>query len=496
MLKVLEKYILSPVTFKCITIIALFIVQVPFIHIAIGSCIKYILVLGVVACIWDAVKNKFSKFYDKVNVLLVIFVILYGVTIFVNRDLFLVENIKQLVYMAVFFYLFFMIDSKNDIYWDTTIVSFTVVLITFILSFLSFLTYILNIYEWYQTLDGLEWVFIGTSSGRLWGLYNSNVCGTIAMTSIISTLFLAFNSNHKKDIKAIIKYLFLSVNIILQYFVLILSGSRGPYYALLLTLSVIVFVAVIKKSTCNTVLKTVLAFSMAVLMLVMIVSASSFTHNHIHRLIMVSNEDAANIEKDSAYENIIESILVKYFENTSALTGSFGSSVSNSVLGGVGRKESGDLASSSGRTDIWKSGIEVFKTSPIFGVTREGLPTRVECINGELSGAINNGGLHNIYLTILVSSGIVGFIAIAIAVLTVLIEFLKVLFSKQQLDNCMLFSFAMVFAFLISELVENRILYQVTAFNAVFWIYFGYLNFFSKKALGEESNEFSSIKTE
>lgn len=490
----IDKYILSPRTFKIVILLVLFVMQIPLVHEGFGGLIKYFLLFGILICIWDFIKNSaYKNINDKVFILLIAFAVFYVITILINRNNAFSENVKQLIYMVVFFWILFFISNdkpKYDITKEFIMVSWAILFITLILSLVSLLTYVLNISEWYYFSNG-TYSFIGAPYGRLHGLYNSNSCGGIALVSILSSFMILFEKSIKTNIKSILKFILIVINISIQFLTLLLSQSRGSYYSLLITLLFIIFLFVIKNVNQKLPVRTIIACVLVAVSFFGIIKFSSFIQTNATNFIVVSDEDANNIEKDTTFEDILESAILKYFENSSALSGVIKLSTPFSVLDGIGREDTTDITSTTGRLTLWKAGFKVFLDNPVFGVTREGLVSETNNVLGYNSDSLVGGGLHNMYLTILVSSGIVGFITIGAAVITVLFKFLKVLFSKCKIDNYLLFSFAMVFAFLISELVENRILYQVTAFNAVFWIYFGYFHYFVKKEYDElKCNDF------
>ena len=137
---------------------------------------------------------------------------------------------------------------------------------------------------------------------------------------------------------------------------------------------------------------------------------------------------------------------------------------------------------SNGRINIWKAGFSVFLKKPVFGWTREGFVEPVNNVLGiENGGAVSGGGLHNIYLTVLCASGMAGFICFAALIVLIAVRFWRQLIKDKEISPELLFSFAMSFYFLVSDMVESRILYTVSFFNVVFWIYFGYLNHYAKK---------------
>lgn len=482
----LHRYIFNFTVFKALTIVLLFATQIPFVHIAIGGYIKYLLFFGMLICAFDVLKmDGANKFKDKTNILLLVFVSAYMVSIVLNREYCFSENCKQLVYMLVFFYAFFMIDADKDIgsvQKEMKIISLVIIVLTFFLSFASFLTYVLNIREWY--IDRMH--EIGVYAGRLSGFYNSNSCGSIAAVSLITSLFFLFLQKRDEKIRYWIIFIAITVNVSMQYIVLLLSQSRGSYFSFILTMAIIVFISSVKNINKSIFARTMIAFLLSFIVIFGIVKLSNVIQNNAPYLMVVSDEDSIDAEKDTTYENAIESILRKYYEETSAKYGMIGMSISDSILNGIGRDRTG-LISTNGRIDLWKLGVSLFIKQPVFGTTREGLVVKGNEILINESSALIGGGLHNLLLTILVSSGLVGFIVIVAFCVKVLMRVAKLISKPQKIDSYIIFSFAIVTWFFISELVENRILYQVTVYNAIFWIYLGYLNFFAFKRLKNDS---------
>lgn len=496
MLKSVDK-VLNPTIFKILILITTLVMQVPFIHSAFGGYVKYVLAFGILVACYEFVTGKFKgAIKDKVNLFLILFVVLYAVTIVLNRSDNFAENIKQLIYMVVFFALLFCVNKV-----DIKVISVVIVIFTFVVSLICLITYCLRIYEWY-TLD--SYYYVGKVSLVLWGLYNPNTCGAIAVVSIITSLYLIFSISIKKLWLKVLAIVSLITNIVLQYVVLLLSSSRGAFYGLLATLLILSFLAILKnfkRDKFSVIVRVLFASAFCLLLVFSFTKLSTFIQTNKDSICVVSEEDANNTEMDTTFENSLEELLKKYTSSSSALDGLFRFntlSLTGTLGDATGRY--GDLKNTAGRDVIWKAGFKTFLEKPIFGWTREGLvePTVDKIVNtiGQDSGAVAGGGLHNLYLTVLCSSGIVGFICLATVIVIVLVRLLKVLIKKKPIGVELLFSFVTCMYFFVSELVENRILYQVTFFNVVFWIYFGYLYFFTKSELKEESNEFSLNKTE
>ncbi|MBP5292190.1 MAG: O-antigen ligase family protein, partial [Lachnospiraceae bacterium] len=155
-----------------------------------------------------------------------------------------------------------------------------------------------------------------------------------------------------------------------------------------------------------------------------------------------------------------------------------------------------------GRPMLWYAGFRTFLESPVFGVTRENLSQRVG-VNLTDPGwmpDLEAGGVHNGPLTVLICSGLAGFLPMmvfAIVLLRRLLRGLSVLLSgrisgdtdsmgktkaRGMADVGIAFAGAVTLVALIlaAEVTESRILYQVNVFFAFFWTICGYASVMSR----------------
>ena len=135
-----------------------------------------------------------------------------------------------------------------------------------------------------------------------------------------------------------------------------------------------------------------------------------------------------------------------------------------------------------GRSDLWQAGLKAFVKAPIFGIGRENIYEKATENLHESRWAVNMrvGGLHNIYVTILVSSGIVGFLLMAIVAIGSAISIIKCLVKASSMSIFMPCAAVITLYFYITEFVEARILYQVTIFNVLFWLILGFAYVYSR----------------
>lgn len=418
--------------FRILMVLTLFIMLVPTIHYNYAEYIKYVLAYGILCVILSLFSKKwFVVFQRKENLLLALFCFSYLITIFLNRNNCFSDNIKQLVYMCVFFTLFVFFvptEERDSVLKNMKQLSIMLLGLSFVFSVIAIVLFLIGYSSTVSIVEGQSYGLsinttysVGFVDGRLHGLLNPNATAMISLISICVSLFLLnYISDYVEDKKNSVVRIGLYFNILIQIVCLLLTKSRGEIFGLI----AISFLAV----------------------LIYFVKGNRGKKCYVSKYILLV-------------------ILVITILATATLSRLRGSDIST------------------GRLLIWKMGYEIFKWSPWIGMTREGMVRPVYDAIYAYSLTYNDGviqsGLHNIYLTILVSSGIIGFILIASAILFVLYKSVFVLIKEDQIDYPLFFSLLFVVLFLIVELVESRILYQVNLFNVVFWIYFGYLSYFS-----------------
>ncbi len=131
----------------------------------------------------------------------------------------------------------------------------------------------------------------------------------------------------------------------------------------------------------------------------------------------------------------------------------------------------------SGRFKLWRESIDLFKISPIIGIANGNIVSYSgEYLNGSLSYSYHENDLHNGFLTILVSTGIIGFMLFGIfgfrfAKHAAQHLFLQKNTFRNDIYPC-LFSF--LFAYLGYSLFEKALLYDISFMVIWFWLFMGY----------------------
>ncbi|MEW8957075.1 O-antigen ligase family protein [Clostridium sp.] len=139
----------------------------------------------------------------------------------------------------------------------------------------------------------------------------------------------------------------------------------------------------------------------------------------------------------------------------------------------------------SGRLNLWQEGYEkIFKNNPILGV---GYKDVVDIMKKDATRnlpGIDGGRLHNIYLEITYSHGIIAAILMVLFFIVNGYSLYKTIFKTdipKEYRDVMKFIFAFFMSLYVMSFVESSLLYVISVVSALFWIYIGYSEYFIKK---------------
>ncbi len=131
----------------------------------------------------------------------------------------------------------------------------------------------------------------------------------------------------------------------------------------------------------------------------------------------------------------------------------------------------------SGRFRLWKESMNLFRISPIIGISNGNIVFYSgEYSEGTLNYSYHQSDLHNGFLTILVSTGIIGFLLFCtfgfrFAKHAAQHLFLQKHTFKNDVFPCL---FAFLSAYLLYSLFEKALLYDISFMVMWFWLIMGY----------------------
>lgn len=432
----------------------------PLLQIFVGRFVKVAFVWGAFLVLRDLVRSR-TLIKNRYSFWLFLFCVAYAVSILLAAPSHLTENVTQFSYMILFMILFF----GNDIttafdkkLYELILITNSYIWVTFVLVLTCLVLLLFSInFTYYHERYG--YLTVGLSGNRFWGLYNPNTGSAIGIISIFFCWMMLLIKKNTRKAKA-----FYIVNIVLQYIYILFTQSRTAWYTLLIFGSIILFVQLFLAFQGK--FKKVWANAITIGAAVIILAAG------------VDALKPKTVKAISYLPSVIRQIDEIIFNK-----GSFSGGLQPVI------EERDDLYNdetkdaTNGRVEIWNAAFKTFKESPVFGVTRECLYDRVSPYLPERRQQnVNVGGLHNIYITVLVSSGLVGFAIITIFVSSIC----RTLLFRRNLPvtpgNLWQYLLMVIpFAFFLMEFFESRILYRSNIFSVVFWIFTGYLMYFAEK---------------
>lgn len=472
MKKCMEKGFVDTKAYMYTIVFAFLLDEILFIHTYIGGALKLFIVWGFLVIganlytDWKENRNhRERRFWNKYFGLILLFILSYLVTIFVNRESYAGDNIKVWCYMIVFFFGMYGIKRRQKIgEWKKEWKQFALylVVLTFILSVICLLTYIFGINIQLHEPDG--YTHIGMYDNRLWGLYNPNVGSTLNVISMILSLGLLFETEKGQRGRRS----FYVINLILQYCHLLLTGSRTSLATMVLGVAVFFFFALkTKKSVGIRILVSVAAAAVLMAAYVPVRGGLSYVPNSVKKAVNVSEvlglKDHSNTAKKG---NKVDLVRKEKEENRSG----------------------GFLT---GRQYLWEAGIKALKEHPLFGISKAATYEKAKpYIEDEFWLLSLESSLHNSYITVLVASGIVGFLLFMAFLLLNVKDYLILAFGKEQdcSYNLYITLLAVIAVMMLTECLEGRIIYRTEVFNVLFWGLMGMASQYTRIRESERKN--------
>ncbi len=372
--------------------------------------------------------------------LLLAFMFSYVISSIYNIKYGYIENIQALIWMA-FQLIFFYAGSQKD---NKTIWG--------IFKYLNFYVLLANLASFVMLFcqygrtrtDSFNGNIMGFVWGRLWGVYTDPNSGSVFSVAAILVSFYLLKNAKRIWVKTL--YIF---EIVLALCYITFSGSRTGIVTLIISLAFYSYLMLNKTLKINKLfLKTLLSCTLAIII---------------------------------ASAGYLSILTVKHTYNFAVNTLFSDDAVKDSVT--IEREdETLETDISNQRFDLWLSGIEIWKKSPILGTSHRNIinfavenTPDIYLITGR---GIPYDSTHNAYIDILVSQGIIGaLIFVIFFAIAVFIVFKKMFFTKNLSlctnENILLLS--IVISYAVCAIFILEIIYINTAGALLFWMSLGKL---------------------
>lgn len=379
------------------------------------------------------------------------------------------ENLRTLIFMVMQFGILYAFDAKADPEWEKkqfTACGFLHIIGTAVLSFISFCFMAANYTKTFIPEAGTEGpvYYHGFVHGRLFGAYwDPNIAATMAALSVLLSLY--FIIKYKKLPLRVL----LCFNTVLQIMYITFSDSRTGKITLFAGLFIFALLILAERRMLKNIVFQVTAVTLITVTTAFIIpKATKICYN---KAMIIASQNGEN----KTHTNVPSDQVQPEPSDTDE--------PANILDRGYDTKE--DI--SNRRFDIWKSAIEIFKTSPILGISRSNILPYVDD-NLPNSYLVTNDhmrfdSMHNMFLEILASQGLVGIISFVLFAAWVVIGIIKNAKRLWQSENFDMYAITLSIAALActATLVMAEIVYVISPISTLFWMSIGTLNHFSAK---------------
>lgn len=349
----------------------------------------------------------------------------------VNRSGHLLGNMVEIFFMITYILLFTMVNLE---YLKKLIrlIAGTVQIVSFFSAIFAFVLLIFRVLILFKI--GEQSYYYGVMNGRLWGIVNPNASAIFSYISIVFALYLI----HKGS-----KYsVYLKINNLIQLIYFATMQSRGALLSVILMLGI--YCLFISRGK---LLKKWLTFLVASILL----TGSNIGISYVTSIyISAAKATVIDLNKGKSYSETDSDIA----------------------------KKNGELhlieTTPSGRTYIWKNAIKMGSAKPLFGYgVRNVTDYYTEYFSKfEIQNSLIGGNFHNIFVTIFVSSGLLGLLSFIILIIYIAGRFVTYLIVSKK--NSEKFIMILFFGILFGQLFESQIMYSTNFINIVFWLVIGY----------------------
>ncbi|WP_407856665.1 O-antigen ligase family protein [Enterococcus hailinensis] len=418
---------------------------------------KILGVLGITLLFFDFIINV-KKGLFPYSLLLSLYMFFLLVSTIINYRYGVGENAKIIMWSLIQYFVIyqFAYDNPNfEKFFDGISLGF--IYSWFVLSLGSIILFFCKFgYEKYY--DARHRIRIGFLESRLFGLFSDVNNGAIAALAVI---ILALLFLYQKRVKGFSKAI-LVCSIPLQLVFIVLSGSRSTYLITILIIFIGVFTIVVKESKIE-------KFFYKFLLAILFSGISAILFILFYNFVKWGFQEILPYLKEIRFGNKKDKFLEKHVSTANPTTAD-----GNTLV----RKDVADNTDvSNARLSIWKSAFDLFKTSMIIGISPKNIVPYAQNVipNGYIAKI--QIAIHNAYLNVLTSTGILGFIPFSLFLLKSVFFSIKYIITKPlKLFNYRFFYCLILLSYVLYACLNNELVYENTIGTFIFWLFLGRVN--------------------
>lgn len=447
----------NPFAVKLSFIIIFFLNEIPLLMKYTTPLLKYFLLWAALYLIYDFIFCRNALKTKKIFWLLA-FLISYIITIFINYKTSFRMNIIDYFYIVALMLVVYPNNTnefnfKEKIIKEIYYINYIMILLTSLVALISIIMFLLE----YGTQVTYDCIYpIGFVKNRLTGLYRNAIYPTSGIGLILAIVQMFILSKNGKLSKKNITIL--SICIVSNFIFICLANSRGNFIALSVGAFVLVFLGIYK---------------------VFIVKENRLKLRVYFASIFLAALSVVLLFGAIYVTRYFSSFLPPFISNIIDIVG-----IENNIYNEINLNDSNKInlnrndipeyyGSLTGRTFLWKDGLNKFLEKPILGYGAYTLAGQISIPNSKEVFP----HFHNFFIQTLVSSGSIGFIIIFYFLASLAVYIFKY-FIKKPGDNNYLICAGIycLIAFLITiNLADTTIMFMLKQSSFIFFTYLGYL---------------------
>lgn len=394
-------------------------------------------------------------------------------SILFNFSVTLLYSVLMFLHVMICFFVFYGMHTEPDFNFKEELYTLSriIVVLSTLFSIVGFFCLLFGInFEW--DFRNIYWIKFPIYENRFTGVFfNPNLLGFVSVVSVCCCHILSKEGLNRDVSKPAMGKGFLAACAIINIFSLVLCDSNAAF--VLAVCYVLVYVTYIFFDQRTGASPSKIFIKIITLLIVFALFIGS---SMIFRTIFKAGFAAVNAKTNS---------LVDVLFNDEEIINEIGEGnipKSNTNKGVTFNHENTNI--DSGRFKLWRESIDLFKISPIIGISNGNIVFySEEYLNGALEFNYHNSDLHNGFLTILVSTGVLGTLLFGTFGFRFAKHAAQHLFMRRKScrDEVYPCLFAFLSAYLVYSLFEKALLYDISFLVMWFWLIMGYTSCYVAK---------------
>ncbi|WP_125608077.1 O-antigen ligase family protein [Lapidilactobacillus bayanensis] len=404
------------------------------------------------------------------NIWLILFTLAMIVSSLLNGSKNLFGNFRLIAWEGILFFIVFYSASKNDEklvrYFENIFFVFSGV--TIFISLLMFITKLGYVAPLAKIYYGFR---LGFVENRLYGVFvEPNFAANMSPIVILLSLKRLINGHLSRHQRVSLEILML-----LNFFYIVLSGSRTVLVESVVIVMIGMFFVSFSRFQSIRLIKR-----WSVSLLIGLVGVTIFAGAYY------------GFKSVAPYLSLPDNISLSRFKGSSN-DGTMDNNGDEDIS--LKREDVSNQAdASNGRIRLWKSAIEIFQSSPIYGTSPRNLVNYAEKNLPNTRIAHSKQTPHNFLLFTLAGTGLIGIIPLLIFLIT---EFFGVIYALFKNDNIANVTYLLYALIAVSSVIFGLLMPDIIFENRIgalcFWLYLGTASY-QKQFIGKEINNHAKAK--